>query len=279
VKKSAWILLGIVLLILYAAPSPAQVITTEEVEAVMEDPYVQSAFKTCAVGNRVPAELDIVLIINEKGKAVLAFSNPEVTVDVFGCFQKVVQTLSFKATGQKFEITYPLEFPESGAVAAPPPGGETPPPGGTAPPPGTTGATVGSVGSYKPPPAAAGSMQPPVAYEFWTREVKKGRTLMGVGGLLIGLGIGGMVAGVIVYKLYEDTDSKTTGTIVLIVGIAGGIALTYGGLHLFITGQKRAKKAQAVLESQYAFLIPRLSVVPILSKQGGGMASALTWTF
>jgi len=94
------------------------------------------------------------------------------------------------------------------------------------------------------------------------------------------VGLAGMLAGIIVYKqLDTDTnpDNNKTGLIVLIVSLVGGGAIAYGGLHLFIQGEKKAKKAKSVLKMQYGFLIPKVAVFPTLHSPGIG--SSLSWSF
>jgi len=278
VKKAIMIIGVLAVLTLLPRLAGAQGLTEEEVQAVMEDPYVQSAFKNCVVGYRVAESTDVILIINEKGKAALAFVEPEVSQDVFACFQKVIQTLEFKATGQKFEITYPLEFPGGETPAV----GTTPPPDTGTPALGTVpdkGATVQPAGTYTPPPPAGG-WETSISFQFWKKELRKGKTFMAVGGVLLGLGIGSMLAGTAVYLVYaNDSDSHqvTIGKASLVVGIIAGIALVYGGLHLFITGKKRVNKARSVLQTQYVSWLPLPALTP--TPLADGIAGSLLWRF
>jgi len=278
VNKAIMIIGVLALLALLPRPAGAQGLTEEEVQAVMEDPYVQSAFKNCVVGYRVAESTDVILIINEKGKAALAFVEPEVSQDVFGCFQKVVQTLEFKAAGQKFEITYPLEFPGGETPAV----GTTPPPDTGTPALGTVpdkGATVQPAGTYTPPPPVGG-WETSISYQFWKKELKKGKTFMAVGGVLLGLGAGAMLGGTLVYLMYagdSDSDKITVGKAALVIGIIAGIALMYGGIHLFITGKKRIDKARSVLQTQYVSWIPMPALTP--TPLADGIAGSLLWRF
>jgi hypothetical protein len=276
VNKAIMIIGVLALLALLPRLAGAQGLTEEEVQAVMEDPYVQSAFKNCVVGQSVAESTDVILIINEKGKAALAFVEPEVVQDVFGCFQKIIQTLQFKATGQKFEITYPLEFPGGGTPAV----GTTPPPDTGTPALGTVpdrGATVQPAGTYTPPPPVGG-WETSISFQFWKKELKKGKTFMAVGGVLLGLGVGAMMGGAIAYYFYAgDHDTVTTAKVALVIGIVAGIALIYGGLHLFITGKKRVNKARSVLQTQYVSLIPIPALTP--TPLADGIAGSLLWRF
>ena len=277
-NKAIMIIGVLALLALLPRHAGAQGLTEEEVQAVMEDPYVQSAFKNCVVGQPVAESTDVILIINEKGKAALAFVEPEVSQDVFGCFQKVIQTLQFKETGQKFEITYPLEFPGGATPAV----GTTPPPDTGTPALGTVpdrGTTVQPAGTYTPPPPVGG-WETSISFQFWKKELRKGKTFMAVGGVLLGLGCGTMLAGTVVYLMYAneaDDDKVTAGKAALVVGILVGIALIYGGLHLFITGKKRVNKARSVLQTQYVSWLPMPALTP--TPLADGIAGSLLWRF
>ena len=245
-KKAGFHLAAAALLgLFFMLPSPlfGQTITTEDVETVMEDPSVQEAFEGCVAGKPHPAAVDFILIINEKGKVALAFTEPEVEADVFACFQDVAKILYFKETGQKIEITYPMEFP---AYVAPKPGHETDP---------------------QPQPMPEG---------FYAKESKKATTYKWAGGVLMALGIGAMAAGVVLYLILKE-DYDDWAKAIIVVGVAGGAAVTYAGLHLFVTGRNKQRKLDKQRGAAYGYLIPRVAVAPTL--RFSGAMSVLTWSF
>lgn len=261
-------------------------LTAEDVEAVMEDPYIQDALANCVKGERHPEEMDLIMIINKKGKAALAFTEPEVAAETFACMQKVIKTVSFPATGNKFEITYPVEFPpfegSGGTQPAPAEGTETPTEAAAPAETPELGqprrTTIQPEGTYKP--AQTTGDRPSASTEFWTRELKKSKIFMGVGGMMMGLGIGAMAGSFVYYYMKTDGSSSKAGTtekLVLLVGLIGGLALTYGGIHLFILGKKRLEKSRSVLDREYGGLVPAVAIFPAVD--AGGATAALTWRF
>jgi len=210
----------------------------------MESAPVRDALLKCVAGKPHPATIDLDLIIDEKGASRLAYTNPVLDPELFACFSAAAAGIGFKATGQKFEITYPLELPA--AVEPPPP---LPPTGGT----GT----------------GQGSSPPPNVEETLRYKIALGMTV--VGALFTAAGPAFVLTGVLVHA-YWDNPLRTP----LLYGfIAAGAVVLAGGLALLVIGVKRLKKIKQ--EQRSASLVPAPGIAVLDRAQG--MALTLRWVF
>ncbi|MFH1436698.1 MAG: hypothetical protein ABIJ56_13405 [Pseudomonadota bacterium] len=89
----------------------AQMITEEEVTAVIESVDVQEVFQGCAATRPHPDSVELSFIVSSQGQATLLLTSPPVDKDLLDCFKAASKRVVFKATGNKFEITLPMEFP------------------------------------------------------------------------------------------------------------------------------------------------------------------------
>ena len=112
--------------------------------------------------------------------------------------------------------------------------------------------------------------------DLYLKESKKATTYKWAGGVLMALGIGAMAAGVVLYLILKD-DYKDWARALIVLGVAGGAAVTYAGIHLFVVGRKKQKKLDKQRGLAYGYLIPRVSVAPTL--RFSGAMSVLTWSF
>ena len=220
-------------------------LTSEEVTQVMESPPVRDAFVKCVAGKPHPATIDLDLIIDEKGASRLAYTNPVLDPELFACFSSAAAGIGFKATGQKFEITYPLELPA--AVEPPPP---LPPTGGG------TGAGQGS----SPPPNVEDTLRYKIAL---------GMTV--VGALFTAAGPAFALTGVLIHA-YWDSPMRTP----LLYGfIAVGAVFLAGGIALLVIGVQRMKKIKQ--EQRSTGLVPAPGIA--ILDQAQGMALTVRWVF
>ncbi len=89
----------------------AQMITEEEVTAVIESSDVQEVFQGCAAVRDHPESVELSFIVSSQGQATLLLTSPPADKDLLDCFKAASKRVVFKATGNKFEITLPMEFP------------------------------------------------------------------------------------------------------------------------------------------------------------------------
>ena len=89
----------------------AQMITEEEVTTVIESKDVQEVFQGCAAVRSHPESVELSFIVSSQGQATLLLTSPPVDKDLLNCFKAASKRVVFKATGHKFEITLPMEFP------------------------------------------------------------------------------------------------------------------------------------------------------------------------
>jgi hypothetical protein len=238
------------LLAAFLLPPPAmgQGITSEEVTQVMESAPVRDALLKCVAGKPHPATVDLDLIIDEKGACRLAYTNPVLDPELYACFSAAAAGIGFKATGQKFEITYPLELPA--AVEPPPP----------LPPPDGTGAGQGTPGGQPPPPNVEETLRYKIAL---------GMTV--VGALFTAAGPAFVLTGVLIHA-YWDNPLRTP----LLYGfIAAGAVVLAGGIALLVIGVKRLKKIKQEQRSTGLVPAPGIAVLD----QAQGMALTFRWAF
>jgi len=226
-----------------------QAMTSEEVTAVMEAPETVQAFSACVDGKPHPTTVDLDFVISESGAATLVYTNPVVDQDLYTCFSSAASNLAFKATGQKHEITYPMDFPpyvEGGGTPTPPAGG------------GETPAGTGGSG------AAAAKQERTLQY-----KVALAMTVMGA--LLTAGGPGFILTGLLVYAFVNGEDLRTH---LLIAFSVVGAAVLAGGIVLLVFGVKRLKKAK---EAERASALPRPGLWPV--DGGRGAVATLSWSF
>lgn len=94
------------------AAEKAPTLTEAEVTAVMESTAVKEAFYECASLHPHPEKLVFSFIVNEKGKATLFATEPEVSNELFSCFRAVSRAVEFEPMDKKFEVTYPMKLPK-----------------------------------------------------------------------------------------------------------------------------------------------------------------------
>lgn len=97
--------------LLFPAVVLSQAISEEEVTLILESDVVKQAFHECAETMPHTESIEMSYVVNENGQAILFSTNPVVEQELFTCFQAASKIISFLATGQKFEITYAMEFP------------------------------------------------------------------------------------------------------------------------------------------------------------------------
>lgn len=248
----------------WTSPAAAQVELTEEsVQAAMEAPDFVQAFGACFAGIDHPAEVTLVLIINEQGGASLSKAEPMLLPETTGCLGQAVGKLAFPATGNNFEITYPLAVPDVAAGAST-----------------TTHPVVQAKPVYAVQPATAVVVQDdswkPI-HRSGTKKIVVGAVLLGVGGVVLAL------PGAILLAygfLCQDLSGWSEGCRT-IFSIPGGILLT-SGLILMIIGivniakGKRLRAKAAQMRAGTGFL-PRFDIG--LSPDGRGGSMLLTWRF
>lgn len=261
--------------VLFAAAAPGQVLTAEEVTAVMESPAVKQAFSDCAATMPHPASIDFVLIIGLDGHASLSETQPAVEAELYLCFQNAAKQIKLKETGKKFEITYPMEFAPYAAAPMHPP--ETAASGGGVVVLPTTPHPPASI---QPQPATGGSGW---SDPKWEAEYRKGRgmviagaVLMGGGGLvfvgsLIGLAVA--AAECSISNSLFGTGSCDVPTIIPVM-FFGGLAVLVTGIVLLAVGVKKKRRAGRM---RYGYLLPGVGLSPLTD--GEGAMTTLAWRF
>ncbi|MFH1436580.1 MAG: hypothetical protein ABIJ56_12785, partial [Pseudomonadota bacterium] len=127
------------------------------------------------------------------------------------------------------------------------------------------------------PPGPPPLPQPePMSNANLETESPKATSYTSAGGVLLALGIGAMAAGAVLYLILKD-DYEDWANALIVVGVAGGAAVTYAGLHLFVTGRNKHKKLDKQRGMACGYLIPRVAVAPTLRFPGA--ISVLTWSF
>jgi len=232
-----------VLLLTLTVPLTArgQEITPDEVTEVMESAGVKEKFLSCVTGKPHPATVDLDLIVDEDGTAALAYTNPVLDPEMFSCLQAAASLVKLKTIGQKYEITYPMEFPVY-VTPKPPPGGDPPPPAKDT--------------EYKK-----------------TLEYKVALGMTVLGGLMTAGGPAFIVTGVIVYAFMDE--QKDLRKHLLYAFVIGGAIVLAGGIALLVVGIKKLKRAKE--KSRAASLVPRFGIHPLSG--GDGMISTLSWRF
>ncbi|MBW2263881.1 MAG: hypothetical protein JRG91_18125 [Deltaproteobacteria bacterium] len=94
----------------YAAAAHSQALTPEDITAVMESQAVRQAHEGCIGSLMRPSTIELVLVVEEDGKASLVSTSPALDPGTFSCLAGAAGTAAFKATGKRFQITYPMEF-------------------------------------------------------------------------------------------------------------------------------------------------------------------------
>jgi hypothetical protein len=250
-QRMAAVIFLVSLCLCLAGPAHGQAMTSEEVTSVMEAPGAVQAFSACVAGKPHPTTVDLDLVISESGSATLVYTNPVVDQDLYACFSEAASGLSFKAAGQKHEITYPMDFPpyvEGGGAPTPPEGG------------GGAGASVDASG--------AGTQKAGRTLQY---KVALAMTVMGA--LLTAGGPGFVLTGLLVYAFMDDGSSLRKP--LLIAFSVGGAVLLAGGIVLLVFGVKKLKKAKQA-ERASAWM-PRPGLWPL--EDGQGAAATLSWTF
>lgn len=90
-----------------------QMLTEEEVTHILEEPTVKNAFNDCATKGLFSQSIELVLVIDEKGNAYLKNTSPPVDIIILECFQSVFKLITFRATGNKYELYYPMELSQN----------------------------------------------------------------------------------------------------------------------------------------------------------------------
>ncbi len=271
----------------FPAKLSAQTISAEDVTSVMESPIVKEAFESCTAGKPHDTSIDFVFIVSDNGTVALSSTDPVVDPQLLQCFQTASKNIKLKATGKKFEITYPMEFepyqgPPPTVVATAP----TPPPTGiVAVPPTTTQPIM----STQPVPIGV-----PIAREenpAFRKQYKAAKALTIPGAIFIPMGAIMIFAGIIYYAAfrvdcsndcddYEDYGcndcSDTPVAFPVLLGV-GGVVLITGAI---LAGIGNAKKRSALKMRYSSTYIPLIGAAPIMhqGKAIGGSAS-LKWTF
>jgi hypothetical protein len=253
----------------------AQGLTAEEVTAAMESNEVQGAFTSCAATSPHPESIDFVFIIAADGSATLTKTEPPVEAGLMGCFHSASAKIKLKATGKKFEITYPMEFA---------PYSPTPPAEGTV---ATTASGAVVVLPPSTPPTAAPPVAPPPPqtenpaylpmYRSGNAMVISGAVLLGVGGAvflgsLIGLGV--VAVGCSVANAFLFSSDECDVPLIIPVMFFGGLAMLITGIVVLAVGVKRKRKAQQI---RYSGLVPQVGFAPL--SDGQGAMTALRWAF
>ena len=264
-----------------------QTISAEDVTSVMESPIVKEAFNSCTANRPHDTSIDFVFIVSANGTVVLSSTDPVVDAQLLQCFQTASKNIKLKATGKKFEITYPLEFdPYQGPPPTPVTTPPTPPPTGIVAVPPTTAQPIVST---QPMPIGV-----PIAREEnpnFRKQYKAARALKVPGAIFTPLGAVLMFAGIIYYAAYrvdcsntcdewDDYDCKPCDDVPVAFPVllaVGGVVLITGAVLL---GIGNAKKRSALKMRYSSTYVPLIGAAPIMhqGKAIGGSAS-LKWTF
>lgn len=259
-------LLATLIVLVLAVPAQAQVELTEEgVQAAMEAPEFVQAFGACFAGIDHPAEVDLVLIIDENGGAAFSKAEPLLMQTTATCVSQAVTKLVFPATGNNFEITYPMPVPEVSAAATDP-----------------AHPVVAAKPVYAVQPATAvmvadDSWKP--IYSAGTRKVVSGAVLTALGGALLAL------PGFILVMYGVACDASTTGVFNSALCkplLYTGAVMLVGGLIMVIIGATNIAKGRrlrhkAIQMRDGVGLLPRLDFAGTPDGHGGSMV--LTWRF
>jgi hypothetical protein len=262
------LLAPLLLVLTTALPAQAQVELTEEgVQAAMEAPEFVQAFGTCFAGIDHPEEVDLVLIIDENGAATFSKAEPLLMQTTATCVSQAVTKLVFPATGNNFEITYPMPIPEVSAAATDP---------------AHPVVAAKPVYAVQPAPAvmvADDSWKP--IYSAGTRKIVSGAVLTALGGALLALpGFALMMWGLVCDQAssssYNDALCKPllyTGAVMLI----GGVIMVIIGATNIAKGRRLRHKAIQIRDGHVVGLLPRLDFAGTPDGHGGSMV--LTWRF
>jgi hypothetical protein len=260
------LLAPLLLVLVVALPAHAQVELTEEgVQAAMEAPEFVQAFGACFAGIDHPAEVDLVLIIDENGAATFSKAEPLLMQTTTTCVSQAVTKLVFPATGNNFEITYPMPIPEVSAAATDP---------------AHPVVAAKPVYAVQPAPAvmvADDSWKP--IYSAGTRKVVSGAVLTALGGALLALpGFALVMYGVWCDSIDRSTFNSGICKPVLYTGavmLVGGIILVIIGATNIAKGRRLRHKAIQMRDG--VGLLPQLDFAGTPDGHGGSMV--LTWRF
>jgi len=216
----------------YATISHGQAPTPEDVTAVMESQAVRQGFEACVGAQLRPSTIELVLIIEEDGKAGLSSTVPVLEQATFSCLAGAAQAATFQATGSRFQITYPMEF----GVLQDPPAQPQPPLVAAAP-----AVTTVQAGTAQPSP-------PPD--DSWLPLYRQGKALM-VSGIVLTAG-GALVAGIsgfMILLTWFMGDWSATLPAAGYVALGGAIVMAVG-IPLLVVGiikKRRASRMKASL--------------------------------
>jgi hypothetical protein len=260
-------ILAAILVLAWTTPALAQQsLTEEDVQKAFGSLDFLNAFAACFANIEHPEEVELVVIIDENGGASLSKTEPALLPQTTTCVSQAATKLSFPATGNAFEITYPIAVPESSGAAA-----------------GTTHPVTTAKPVYAVQPTTAVVVQD----DSWKVLYSSGRRKVVVGAVLVGVGSGVLLLpGVILLAYGFMCESTTSGlwssqTVCRAVFTIPGAILTIGGLIMVITGAislskgSRLKRKALQMKAGTAF-IPEFNV-GLLPK--GGAAATLTWRF
>lgn len=209
----------------YAAQARGQALTAEDITAVMESQAVRQAHEGCIGSQMRPSTIELVLVVEEDGKAGLSSTTPVLDPATFSCLAGAAQAATFAATGKRFQITYPMEF----AVTA----GATvqPQPAPVQPAPAVTTVAAGTAQPTRPPD------------DSWLPLYRQGKAMM-VSGIVLTAG-GALVAGVSGFMILLTWFMGDVSAALPAAGysaLAGGIIMAVG-IPLLVAGIIKKRRA------------------------------------
>ena len=209
----------------HATAAQAQDLTPEDITAVMESQAVRQAHESCVASSLRPSTIELVLLIEEDGKASLSSTTPSLDPGTYSCLAAAIGEAAFKATGSRFQITYPMEFAADPAAPA------QPPPVVAKPAPAVTTVTPGTSQPVRPPD------------DSWLPLYRQGKAMM-VSGIVLTAG-GFLVAGIsgfMILLTWFMGDVSTTLPATAWAALGGAVVMAVG-IPLLVVGIIKKRRA------------------------------------
>ncbi len=250
----------------------AQILTAEEVTAVMESPAVRDGFEKCAAAYPHPENINMVFIVEADGSVSLAGTDPAVEANLLVCLQTAAGNVKLKATGKKFEITYPMQLPAY-----------VPPPVQPQPAQRTLGVVVVPPPTAPPQPVPAAAAPKPTPDPYWRSRYAKARGMQIAGAVLVPVGGVMLIASsvwILSYgvscTLVESISSEETCDIPGILPIIwiASFPIIATGVVLLVIGSIRKRRAAHMM---YSAFVPHPVISPM--PDGEGAVGVLRWYF
>jgi len=257
-----------------------QLLTEDDVKSFMESDQIKNGFLQCITDLPHPKKLGITMIIETTGHPTLYSTDPYVDTTTFNCLGAVISKESFKSISNRQQVTYYFEFSEEDVpqIAANEKSILTSANGGCTKDTDCKGnriCTNGICTEIKQSPMREGII-----------HVRRGKPLVILGGLFLGIGIPLFGTGIILSQTlgrdpYYYNNSEFNNGVAGLICIGGLLAIA--GIPIIIIGGVRESRYKRHLQKQkhitYDSKSNNIQVIPTILLIRGGTMGGVIITF